>query len=284
LEEETPRKLRRFVMEEYIDVNRKRWDELADVHFNGEFYNVKKFREGGIAISDLEVKEVGDVTNKKLLHLQCHFGKDTLSWARLGAQVTGVDFSSRAVSLARQLSKEVGIEATFLQSEIGKLDKTNLPSNSFDIVFTSHGAIYWLPELKKWAEMIAYYLKPGGFFYIAEGHPMALIFDDENETDFRVRYPYFHQDNPLDFDYDSSYASGDVKIKNTKEYGWIHDLGYIVNNLIDAGLQIDFLHEYPFVSWEMFPFLKEKEGWWHLPEEYQKIPLMFTLKATKNGL
>ncbi len=268
-------------MKDYIQENKKRWEELAEVHFDSEFYNIKKFREGGISISDLEVKEVGDVEGKKLLHFQCHFGKDTLSWARLGASVTGVDFSSNAIRLASELSKELEINATFIQTEIQKLDQTDLTKESFDIVFTSHGAIYWLPELKKWAEMIAYYLKPGGFFYIAEGHPTALIFDDEHESELRVRYPYFHQDEPLAFDYDSSYASGDVKIKNTREYGWVHDLGYIVNNLIDAGLQIEFIHEFPFISWEMYPFLEEREGWWHLPDKFQKIPLMFSLKATK---
>ncbi|MHA1994111.1 MAG: class I SAM-dependent methyltransferase [Candidatus Hodarchaeales archaeon] len=271
-------------MKEYIEANKKRWNELADVHFRGEFYNVEKFREGGISITDLEVKEVGSVKGKKLLHLQCHFGKDTLSWARLGAQVTGVDFSARAVALATQLSGEIDIDATFIQSEISNLKQTTLPAQSFDIVYTSHGAIYWLPELKTWADLITYYLKPGGFFYIAEGHPTAMIFDDENEEGFEVRYPYFHQEDPLDFDYDSSYASGDVKIKNTKEYGWIHDLGYIVNNLINSGLQIEFLREYPFTAWKMFPFLKEKDGWWILPEKYQKIPLTFTLKAKKEEL
>ena len=265
-------------MKDYIEANKKRWNELADVHFKSEFYDVEKFREGGISISDLEVKEVGDVKGKKLLHLQCHFGKDTLSWARLGAHVTGIDFSERAVLLATQLSREVGIDATFIRSEIENLQKTSLAAASFDIIYTSHGAIYWLPELKKWAELIAYYLKPGGTFYIAEGHPTALIFDDENEEEFRVLYPYFHQKTPLDFDYDSSYASGDVKIKNTKEYGWIHHLGYIVNNLIETGLQIEFLNEYPFTAWEMFPFLEKKGPWWYLPEKYQKIPLMFTLK------
>ncbi|PWI47395.1 SAM-dependent methyltransferase [Candidatus Heimdallarchaeota archaeon B3_Heim] len=271
-------------MKDYIEANRKRWNELADVHFKSEYYNVEKFREGGVSISGLEVKEVGDVNGKNLLHLQCHFGKDSLSWARLGAQVTGVDFSGKAIELATQLSKEVGINATFIQSEIENLDQSELPANSFDIVFTSHGAIYWLPELKKWAQQIVYYLKPGGFFYIAEGHPMAMIFDDENEDDFKVLYPYFHLAEPLEFDYDESYASGDVKIKNTKEYGWVHDLGYIVNNLIDAGLRIDFINEYPFVSWKMFPFLEEREGWWYLPEKYQKIPLTFTLKATKEEI
>ncbi|MHA2223619.1 MAG: class I SAM-dependent methyltransferase [Candidatus Hodarchaeales archaeon] len=270
-------------MKEYIKTNRKRWDELANIHFKSKFYNVEKFKEGGISISDLEINEVGDVKGKKLLHLQCHFGKDTLSWARLGAQVTGVDFSSRAIELAQQLSEKIGIEATFIQSDIYDLDHSSLEPNSFDIIFTSNGAIYWLPDLKRWGNLISYYLKPNGFFYILDSHPTGNIFDDECEDDFIIRYPYFHNEKPLEFEEDGSYADEGAKLTNKKEYGWVHDMGSIVNSLIEAGLQIEFIHEYPFVAWKMFPFLEEKEeGWWHLPEKFQKVPLTFTLKANKN--
>ncbi|MHA2053880.1 MAG: SAM-dependent methyltransferase, partial [Candidatus Hodarchaeales archaeon] len=121
-----------------------------------------------------------------------------------------------------------------------------------------------------------------GFFYIADSHPTGNMFDDENESDLVIRYPYFHSEKPLDLDVEGSYADVNVEIKNKKEYGWVHNMGYILNSLINAGLQIEFLHEYPFVSWQMFPFLVEKEGnWWHLPEKYEKIPLTFTLKAIK---
>jgi SAM-dependent methyltransferase len=269
-------------MKKFIDANKKRWDELAEAHYKGKGYNVKEFIKGGISIGDIELQEVGDVKGKQLLHLQCHFGKDTLSWARLGATVTGVDFSSRAIELAQQLSNETDLKATFIQSEISKLEQSTLVPASFDIVFTSHGAIYWLPDLQKWAELIYRYLKPGGFFYIADSHPTGNMFDDENESDLVIRYPYFHSEKPLDLDVEGSYADVNVEIKNKKEYGWVHNMGYILNSLINAGLQIEFLHEYPFVSWQMFPFLVEKEGnWWHLPEKYEKIPLTFTLKAIK---
>ncbi|MHA2173221.1 MAG: class I SAM-dependent methyltransferase [Candidatus Hodarchaeales archaeon] len=269
-------------MKKFIDANKKRWDELAEAHYKGKGYNVKEFIKGGISISDIELHEVGDVKGKRLLHLQCHFGKDTLSWARLGATVTGVDFSGRAIELAQQLSNETDLKATFIQSEISKLEQSTLVPASFDIVFTSHGAIYWLPDLQKWAELIYRYLKPGGFFYIADSHPTGNMFDDEHKSDLVIRYPYFHSEKPLDLDVEGSYAEVNVEIKNKKEYGWVHNMGYIINSLIKAGLQIEFLHEYPFVSWQMFPFLVEKEGnWWHLPEKYEKIPLTFTLKAIK---
>jgi SAM-dependent methyltransferase len=271
-------------MKEYLEANRKRWDELADHHFKGKYYNVDKFiNTDEISISDLILNEVGNVNNKTLLHLQCHFGKDTLSWARLGAQVTGVDFSSRAIQLAIQLSKKIDIQSTFIQSDINELDSTNLKPSSFDIVFTSNGAIYWLPDLNKWAQFIATYLKPGGFFYIADSHPTGNIFDDERpDKKIRVRYPYFHQEKPLEFDEEGSYADEGLELHNTKEYGWIHNMGYIVNSLIDAGLRIDFIHEFPFVSWQMLPFLEEREeGWFYLPDNFPKLPLTFTLMATK---
>ncbi|MHA1226457.1 MAG: class I SAM-dependent methyltransferase [Candidatus Hodarchaeales archaeon] len=269
-------------MKKYFDANRKRWNELADLHFKGEFYSVKEFKKGGVSISLLEQNEIGDIEGKNILHLQCHFGKDTLSLARLGAKVTGVDFSQRAIELAIQLSQEIGLDATFIQSDIYDLRQTRLKPESFDIVYTSHGAIYWLPDLQKWASLISYYLKPGGFFYIADTHPTGCIFDDENPDDLKVRYPYFHDEKPLEFDYEFSYAEGNVKLKNTKEYGWTHDLGYIVNSLIQAGLRIEFIHEYLFSSWKAFPFLEEKEdGWWHLPENLPQIPLTLTIKARK---
>ncbi|MFX1515168.1 MAG: class I SAM-dependent methyltransferase [Promethearchaeota archaeon] len=269
-------------MKEYINANKKRWEELATLHFESKFYKVEEFKKGGISLSDLEINEVGEVKGKKLLHLQCHFGKDTLSWARLGAHVTGVDFSTRAIELAQQLSTEISIEATFIQSDIYELDQTSLEQNSFDIVFTSNGAIYWLPNLKKWAQLISSYLKPNGFFYILDSHPTGNIFDDECEDDLIVRYPYFHQTQPLEFDEEGSYADEGAKLTNTKEYGWVHDMGSIVNSLIEAGLQIDFVHEFPFVAWKMLPFLEEKQnGWWYLPKKYLQVPLTFSLKATK---
>ena len=269
-------------MKKYIESNRKRWNELADIHFKSKFYNVENFKKGGISISDLEINEVGDVKGKNLLHLQCHFGKDTLSWGRLGANVTGVDFSDKAIQLARKLSKEIGIVGNFIHSNVLKLENTPLEPESFDIVYTSHGTIWWLPDLKKWAQLITTYLKPGGMFYIADSHPTGSIFDDESEKDLIPRFSYFHTDEPLEFDYDGSYAGEDIKIKHKKEYGWMHNLGYIINCLIEAGLRIKFIHEYPYASWKQFPFLVEREdGWWDLPDIYPRIPLTFTLKAVK---
>ncbi len=273
------------IVKKYIDENKRRWNELADVHFKSEYYNVDEFRRGGISLSQLEVQEVSNVKGKKLLHLQCHFGKDTLSWARLGAEVTGVDFSPRAIELARQLSNELGLKATFIQSDIMELptiDNSLLVPHSFDIVFTSHGSIYWLPDLKKWAEVISLYLKRGGVFYIVDSHPTAFMFDDEDPKGLKLRYPYFHQKEPIKSIVDGSYASGDPAIKSNIEYGWPHNLSYIVNNLIQNDLEILFINEYSIASWKMYPFLKPLEnGWWYLPVDFPQIPLTFSIKAKK---
>ena len=154
-------------------------------------YDVESFKAGKLSLHPLELEEVGDVSGKSLLHLQCHFGKDTLSWARLGATVTGADFSDEAIGYARELSKEIGVPATFVLSDI--LDLPNALTGQFDIVFTSFGAIYWLPDIWKWGQVVGHFLKPGGTFYIAEMHPTAYIFENTKEDhELRVTYPLFN--------------------------------------------------------------------------------------------
>jgi SAM-dependent methyltransferase len=268
-------------VDEYLSSNRELWDEWADLHVGTDFYDVEGFRRGDIRIRDFEIREVGDVAGRDLLHLQCHFGLDTLSWARLGARVTGADFSARAIAQARQLAEEVGIEATFVHSDLyslpGELD------GDFDIVYTSRGVIPWLPDLRRWAEVIAHFLRPGGIFYIAEGHPVMWVFDDDDgQTELRVRYVYFEKPEPLRFPVVGSYADPSARVKKEVEYAWAHSLGDVVTSLAEAGLRIDFLHEHPFVEWPV-PFAEEREpGFWYLREEQDgEVPLSFSLKATK---
>lgn len=159
-----------------LELNRGYWDEATRLHLRGDLYGVQEFKAGGCRLHRVEVEEVGDVRGKRLLHLQCHFGLDTLSWARHGAVVTGVDFSTESIAGARRLAGETGIQAEFVCSDLYELPET-LPSfHSFDIVYTSYGVLCWLPDLASWAGVIARYLKPGGFFYIAEAHPSARMF------------------------------------------------------------------------------------------------------------
>jgi 2-polyprenyl-3-methyl-5-hydroxy-6-metoxy-1,4-benzoquinol methylase len=204
-------------MKEYLDVNRQHWDELVPVHVRSTYYDIDAFRVGKSSLNSLEREELGDVRGKTLLHLQCHFGLDTLSWAREGAIVTGADFSEPAIEAARALSAECGIEARFVVSDVNSLPQRL--EGQFDIVFTSYGALCWLPDIKHWAEVVAHFLRPGGTFYIVEFHAMASVFIMEPDvSDLVVREPYFSTDEPLVFEDDGSYADQNAKLKNRRTY------------------------------------------------------------------
>lgn len=268
-------------MDEYMNANKELWDKLTKIHHKSEFYNVEGFLKGNQTLDPIEIEELPDLSGKKVLHLMCHFGMDTLSLARLGADATGVDFSSEAIELAKELSKTAEIDARFVCSNV--YDLPGKLREHFDVVFTSGGVIMWLPDLKEWAKVIAHFLNPGGFFYIREFHPFGYVFDDEDDvTDLRVRYPYFQGKKPLKFEAEGSYASGDAKTGKVPSFEWNHRISEIINALIDSGLTIDFFHEFPMTTYKALPFMIEKEpGKWILPENEDKIPLMFSLKATK---
>ncbi len=270
-------------MNEYMEINRERWNELVALHaVSTSYYNLEGFKNGDISIRDLEREEVGEVSGKTLLHLQCHFGIDTLSWARLGAQVTGIDYSDEAIALARSLSQELHIPATFVLSNVYDLPQTLDAAGQFDIVYTSHGVLVWLPDLKLWAQVIAHFLKPGGIFYIAEAHPFVWTFDNDL-PDFKLKYPYFMRE-PIRTVSENSYATNNAKVKHSTEYNWNHTFSEILGSLMNAGLHIDFLHEYPFSDWECFPNMREDEDRWYRiidPAKADMIPLTFTLRATK---
>jgi len=268
----------------YYDANKELWDEFARVHYEteSEEYSVKSFLEGQTTLKSYELKEMGNVKGKSLLHLQCHFGLDTLSWAREGAIVTGIDISSEGIRLAKLLANQAKLEARFIESNFYDLPK--VLSEEFDIVYTSIGVLCWLNDLKEWAKIITHFLKPGGFFYIAEIHPFSLVFDNETKDikDLQVYYNYFHDPKPMEFLADGSYSSDGIKIEPKKEYEWAHSMSDIINSLIEAGLRIEFLNEYPFTVWKQFPFVERgADGFFRLKNQKAEIPLIFTLKAVK---
>lgn len=268
----------------YFEANKELWDEFARIHYEreSEDYNVKSFLNGQSTLKSYELKEIGNVKGKSLLHLQCHFGLDTLSWAKEGALVTGIDFSSDGIRLAKLLAKQAKLEANFIESNVYDLPKVLF--EKFDIVYTSIGVICWLNDLKEWAKIIANFLKKGGFFYMAESHPFSSIFDNETKDikDLQIYYNYFHDPKPLEFIADGTYASVGVKFKPKKEYEWAHSLSEIINSLIEAGLRIEFLNEYPFTVWKQFPFAERgPDGFYRLKNQKAIIPLLFTLKAVK---
>jgi SAM-dependent methyltransferase len=268
-------------MDEYLENNRKLWNQMVPYHVASDFYDVEGFKRGRCTLSDIELEEVGDVAGKSLLHLQCHFGMDTLSWARRGANVTGIDFSEPAIEQARALASEVGLEATFVCCPVDEAaDRLN---RTFDIVYTSAGVLCWLPDLGPWARTIARSLEPGGVFYILDGHPMANCFENEGDVKgLDVKYSYFHEETPLRWHPGGSYADPEADI-TYPSYEWQHTLGDIINALLGEGLRLVFLHELPFCGYAHFPFLEEREGgWWHLPGSLDRtIPMTFSLKARK---
>lgn len=267
-------------MDEYMRANLDWWDEAVAVHAKGDTYLLESFKAGMSKLKYLEREEVGEVAGKSLLHLQCHFGMDSLSWARLGAKVTGVDFSGKAIELATSLSEELGLDATFVQSDV--YDLPQVLAGTFDIVYTSYGVIGWLPDLLPWGKIIAEYLKPGGFFYIAEAHPFIWIFDDTS-PDFQVATSYFSRE-PIGGEEEGTYADRSAKLVHTVTYGWNHTLSEIFTALISAGLRIDFLHEFPFCAWENFPgMVKGEDRFFRMKDSHKGnlIPMTFSLKATK---
>ena len=271
-------------MDEYFRTNREMWDELVPVHTGSRGphgYNVEDFKRGGTALHSVELEEVGDVAGKDLLHLQSHFGLDTLSWARLGARVTGVDFSEKGIEQARALAAEVGIAARFIRANVYDLPRAL--DGDFDVVFSSYGALNWLPDLPAWGRLIAQFLRPGGFFYVIDAHPFAHVLpDNPGRTDLGVARSYFPAPGPDRIEEDGDYADRDAHLEHRVSYEWRHTIGGIVNALSDAGLRIDFLHEFPFCAWEYLPGMeKQADGYYHLPGGDGRVPFLVSMKASK---
>lgn len=258
--------------------NREHWDELAPVHIRS--YGLTPLLEGGHVLDDVQTGEVGDVSGKSLLHLQCHIGSDTLSWARLGASVTGVDISPVSLEKARELALRTNLEGRFIESSV--FDLPDHLDGQFDIVYTSMGVLCWLSDLREWARIISRYLKPGGFFYIFESHPCIHVFDDEREG-LHVRYPYFHSPEPMKWDEEyQDYSDGDYTVKSPS-WEWTWSISDILDSLIDAGLRIEFFHEHEAIAWKCIEsMVLGEDGWWRLPEEFPRLPVMFSVKARKD--
>ena len=275
-------------MKTELEMNRVHWDESTRVHLRGNLYGVETFKAGGCRLHRVDVEEVGDVTGKRLLHLQCHFGLDTLSWARRGATVTGVDFSTESIAGACRLAADTGIQAEFVCSDLYELPRALLSFHSFDIVYTSYGVLCWLPDLAPWAALIARYLKPGGFFYIAEAHPSACTFpldEDLPKTGgFHPWLSYFHDEAGIRWPAGADYADPEA-MNTTATHCWQHSMGDIVNALIGAGLAIEWLHEFPFCAWKVVAGCEVVERsdagvvYYGRPASETPMPLMFTIRA-----
>lgn len=256
---------------DYLKINKAAWDKRTAIHIKSKMYDVAGFLAGDdhISLTDIELTGLGDVKGKSLLHLQCHFGQDTLSWARLGAKVTGVDLSSAAIEQATTMATQTGLDARFICSDVYSFNEA--AQEQFDIVFTSFGTIGWLPDIQQWADVVARSLKPGGTFYIAEFHPFHDIFDG---------YSYFHKPE-ADVDEEGTYTENDTGETSTL-MTWAHPLSDVVNALLAAGIQINQLNEYPHSPHNCFAGLVEREkGRFYLTHNGQDIPMVYSIKGSK---
>ncbi len=238
-------------MEDYFKVNKALWDAKTAHHLNSEFYDNENFKKGKSSLVSFDLDAIGDIVpGKTMLHLQCHFGQDSMSWARMGAKVTGVDFSTEAIRTARELNDELGLDVKFIESNVYDLE--DHLEEQFDIVYCSYGVTCWLPDLVKWAKIIDTYLKPGGTFYIAEFHPTFYMFDWDNG---KLAYNYFNRGHYIEEE-EGTYADENANIKK-KEYFWTHSLMEIINPLLQEGLQIKEFKEYPYCHFKISSTMKQ---------------------------
>jgi SAM-dependent methyltransferase len=268
--------------DQFFDANRRNWEERVPIHLRDTtgFYKIDAFLAGRETLGAIEAEELGDVRGKRLLHLQCHFGLDTLALTRAGAEVTGLDFSPRAIAAARDLARRSGIAARFVEGNV--YDAPTLTPGPFDVVFTTWGTIVWLPDIARWANVIATVLMPSGLLYFADGYPGMQMLD---EVDGRlvVAYPWrTTPETPLEFTEGTTYNGDPTPLANPKTYQWIHSLSDIVSALMDVGLRIEMLHEHERLPWRSFPMMvTADDGRYRLPEGTPRIPLAISLRARK---
>jgi SAM-dependent methyltransferase len=271
-------------MTDYLKTNLANWNDRAAIHVKdkGGTYPVEEFLRGEDILLPIEDSEIGDVRGKRIAHLQCHFGLDTLCLARRGANCVGLDFSPTALAVARDLQTKTGLDATFVEGNV--YDARKLITGQFDMVYVTWGAIGWLPDVASWAKVASSLLKPGGTLYLLEGHPSLMALNEKTpnlEHGFDWRTP---PNSPIVEDEVTTYTGDTTPVTATTTNSWIHPLSDIINAVIDSGLRLDYLHEHEELAWQFAPIMVPVEGkrrMWVLPEGFKKLPLAFSLRATK---
>lgn len=261
--------------ENYIEINKQTWNNKIPVHLDSEFYDMQSFLKGKNSVPEIDLELLGDIKGKTILHLQCHFGQDTLSLARLGAKCTGVDLSDKAIEKAQELNRKLNLDAKFISCDV--YDTLEHINEQFDVVYTSYGTIGWLPDLDKWAKVISHFLKPNGKFVFVEFHPVVWMFDD----DFTKIQYHYHNEKAIVEEYSGTYADKDAAIK-TDYIGWNHSLSEVFQSLMNNDLQIEHFEEYDYSNYNCFSETIEFE-----PRKFRikhlenRIPMMYSLTAIK---
>lgn len=261
---------------DYLALNRASWDERVPLHLASGFYAVDRFVAGEEHLHGFEINELGDLSGKRIAHLQCHLGMDTLSLARHGAQVTGLDFSPPAIAEARALASSCGMGARFVVANV--YDAVEALGETYDVVYTGKGALCWIPDLRAWANVVAALLVPGGALYLSEFHPFLQMLTYET---LEFEYPYFNDQAEV-WDDGSDYADPDAKLANERSVEWPHPVSEVICSIIDAGLRIEYFHEWREVSFARFSFMEQVgPRLYRMPAGKPDLPLMYSIRASK---
>ncbi|MBW8362701.1 MAG: class I SAM-dependent methyltransferase [Kaistella sp.] len=264
-------------MENYLDINRNSWNKKVEPHLKSDFYFVEEFLKGRTSLNSIELGLLGDIKDQEVLHLQCHFGQDSISLSRMGAKVTGVDLSDKAIEAAENLAEKCGADTEFLISDVYELP--NILNKKFDIVYSSYGTIGWLPDLEKWAKVVSHFLKPAGRFVFVEFHPFVWMYDDDFT---HLKYSYFNDETIVENE-EGTYADQNAEI-SLKTVTWNHPTSEVLNALIKNGLEINVFNEYNWSPYDCFKH-NEKIGekQFRIPQLGSKVPHVFSLTATKKS-
>lgn len=275
-------------VDRYLELNRASWDERAPAHAASADYGLQRFVEDPAFLSDVvrfDLPRLGDIRGLRGVHVQCHIGTDTISLARLGAEMTGLDLSSASLEHARLLSQKAGPHVEFVETDVYKAPAA-LGTRAFDLVFTGIGALCWLPSVRRWAKVVADLLAPGGRLFMREGHPMLWTMEDERPDGLLVaEYPYFERDEPMIFDDPGTYVETEVRFTQNVTHQWNHGLGEIITALLESGMQLTMLVEHDSVPWEAVPgqMTQIELGEWRLTDRPWRLPHSYTLEAVKRG-
>ncbi|MFA7822595.1 class I SAM-dependent methyltransferase [Aeromonas dhakensis] len=273
-------------MEDSFELNKANWNERAALHAASPDYQVQKFIDSAEHLSDVvrfDLPRLGDIRGLEALHLQCHIGTDTLSLARLGARLTGLDFSCASLEQARRLAEACQQGIQFVEASVYEAAQ-KLGEQRYELVYTSIGALNWLPRIDDWAQNVATLLKPGGRLFLREAHPILLSLDESCEDELRIAHPYFEQREPQVWDDEQTYVQTDAKLTATLTHEWNHGLGEIISALLRHGLTLTTLEEHDSVPWEALPGQMQlgADGEWRLRSRPERLPLSYTLQAVKN--
>jgi len=272
-------------MDRSLQLNRTSWDERAPLHAASKDYEVELLVERPAHLSEtvrFDLPLLGDIHGLNAVHLQCHIGTDTLSLARLGAQVCGLDFSAASLAQARALAERCAAPIAYVESDVYAADQV-LPAGTFDLVYTGIGALCWLPRIEPWARAVAALLKPGGRLFLRDGHPMLMAVNEDHQDRLLIEYPYFEHETPTVWHTEQTYVETDQRLVHTETHEWNHGLGEVITALLAHGLQLTGLVEHPSIPWEALPGQMDKgaDGEWRLRHQPSRLPLSYTLQAIK---